>query len=584
MITSFDSKILDGLVKKGSVEQNQVPAIQKYLQKKGATLESVLMGSSFKMDKNVFLGSKSEIAGVPAYVLDEGVAIPKDVLSIIPMDAASQYKMIPLSKDTEKVVVGMVNPNNIKARDALNFIFLRNELNAEVVVITEKDFNNAFSLYKGLKNEIGAALENIEDEFAAKQKEQKVKSLDNDEDVANLKSAPVTTIVAVMLRHAIEGKASDVHIEALQNATRVRFRLDGDLHTSVNLPKSIHNAVIARVKVLASLKLDESRIPQDGRFTTELAGQPVDFRVSTFPTSSGEKAVLRVLDATSATMTFEELGLNDYHFQILTRALNAPYGMIIVSGPTGSGKTTTLYTALSSLNKEGVNMVSLEDPVEYHIEGMNQSQIRPDIGYTFASGLRHILRQDPDIIMVGEIRDSETAKLAIQSSLTGHLVFSTVHTNNVFDVVPRLLDMEVDAFLLPSSFALAVAQRLVGRLCDNCRIEVPVEQKMSDAIEKELSSVKPEILQAHNIVKPYKLYNAQGCAMCHQKKIKGRIAIYEMMEMTDEFKGVILKAPNEVEIKKEGIRQGVITMKQDGLIKALSGFVTFEDVVKKVEE
>ncbi len=581
MISSFDSKILNRLLKENIIQEAQVPKIQQDLNQKGSTLESVLF-KGFEINKETFLKVKSAVSGFIGRIVDDGTVISKEVLYLIPVDAAYQYRMITLEKDDNKIVIGMVNPTNIKAKDALNFIFLRSELEVEIVVITEIDFSKLFSLYKELESEIGVALESIKDDFV--EKKQETKSLDSNEDISNLKSAPVTTIVAVMLRHAIEGKASDIHIEALLDKTRVRFRLDGDLYTSVTLPRNIHNAVIARVKVLASLKLDESRIPQDGRFTTELDGKSIDFRVSTFPTSTGEKAVLRVLDTNAAVLDFDDLGMQYYHLEILNKALNAPYGMIISSGPTGSGKTTTLYTSLSSLNKEGVNLVSLEDPVEYRIAGMNQSQIRPDIGYTFASGLRHILRQDPDIIMVGEIRDAETAKLAVQSSLTGHLVFSTIHTNNVFDIVPRLLDMEVDAFLLPSSFTLAIAQRLIGRLCENCRVEEPIKEDAIKRIEKDMASVDPVILQKYNIAPPYKLYNAQGCAMCHQKRIKGRIAIYEMMEMTDSFREIILKSPNELEIKKEGARQKVVTMQQDGLIKALRGIVAYEDVIRKVEE
>lgn len=294
--------------------------------------------------------------------------------------------------------------------------------------------------------------------------------------------------------------------------------------------------------------------------------------------------VMRVLDPGSSLLDLRQLGLAPYHMDLFQRAIAAPYGMMLVSGPTGSGKTTTLYASMNIINKEGVNVVSLEDPIEYYMPGVNQSQIRPEIDYTFATGLRHILRQDPDVIMVGEIRDSETAALAVQASLTGHLVFSTIHTNDAIGVIPRLIDMGVEAFLLPSSLSLIVAQRLVGRLCAYCKQEQQPHPRIAQLIEQELSAVSPAVLEMSQIKKPYTVWEAQGCDKCNNKRIKGRIAIYELLSMTDELKQVILEKPNDLEVAREAKRQGMVSMRQDGIIKALQGFVSIQDVLRKIEE
>ncbi|MDX1535476.1 MAG: GspE/PulE family protein, partial [Candidatus Spechtbacterales bacterium] len=314
-------------------------------------------------------------------------------------------------------------------------------------------------------------------------------------------------------------------------------------------------------------------------------GQTIDFRVSTFPTNSGEKVVMRVLDSSSVILEFQELGLIGPNKKKIEDAIDEPFGMIIVSGPTGSGKTTTLYTAMSKINKEGINIVSLEDPVEYHIEGVSQSQVRPEIDYTFASGLRSILRQDPDVIMVGEIRDGETAQLGVQSALTGHLVFTTVHTNNAIGVIPRLVDLGVSDFLIPSSVTIAMAQRLVGRLCSSCKFQKDPRGRIVEIIESELSKLPPEVLQKFEVQKPYQIWDAKGCPKCNGKKTKGRMGIYEILKMTPELKRIILEEEaNAIAIESEARRQGMINMKQDGIIKSLLGYMAIEDVLRVVEE
>ena len=342
---------------------------------------------------------------------------------------------------------------------------------------------------------------------------------------------------------------------------------------------------MARIKILSNLKIDETRLPQDGRFGITVGQKNVDFRVSTFPTALGEKVVLRVLDPQESSMSLEGLGLERRNFEILKRAIARPYGMILVTGPTGSGKTTTLYAVLHILNQEGVNIITLEDPIEYFIEGVNQSQVKPEIGYTFATGLRHILRQDPDIVMVGEIRDQETAVLATQASLTGHLVLSTLHTNNALGVIPRLIDLGVAPFLLPPSLSVCIAQRLVRRLCQYCKKEVSPNPKIKEMIIRDFESL-PSLMkkEAGGLLKSFKIYEPAGCKKCNPNGYSGRIGLYEILEMTPELSEIVLKEPTESRIKEEAFRQGMITMKQDGILKILEGVTSVEEVLRAAEE
>ena len=413
--------------------------------------------------------------------------IPPTALREISEEAAAFYQMIPLGIKGNILQIGMLTPDDLKAQQAINFITQRRGLEPEIFIITPSDFRNALQQYRNLKEEITTALRELQQELEKEPTVEKAKPSDVIGRV--MAEAPITKIVAVILRHAQEGRASDIHIEPFETEVRVRFRVDGVLYTSLILPKNIHSAVVSRIKILSNLKIDETRIPQDGRFHSVIENRKIDFRVSTFPASFGEKVVLRVLDPTVGLLNFEELGVSGVNLKILQQGLKRPFGMILLTGPTGSGKTTTLYAILNVLNEPGVNIVSLEDPIEYNIEGVNQSQTKPEIGYTFASGLRSILRQDPDIIMVGEIRDEETANLATHSALTGHIVLSTLHTNNAIGVIPRLIDMKVSPFLIPSSQNMAMAQRLIRRLCPECKKQITPSPRMKELIEKELAQI-----------------------------------------------------------------------------------------------
>jgi len=513
-----------------------------------------------------------------------GREISVEILKEIPEDAANFYKFIPLNRDKNILEVGMVNPDDLKAKEALRFITRQSGLETKIFIITPTGFKNVLKQYRTLRGEVKKALEELEEELET---EGKIRPFQGRaEEIARqiVAEAPITKIVAVILRHAIEGRASDVHIEPIEDNVKVRFRVDGILYTSLILPKDIQLAVVSRIKILSNLKIDETRVPQDGRFHTVVGGKKIDFRVSTFPTVGGEKVVLRILDPSAGLKDFAQLGLQGHNLETLKTNIKQPFGMILVTGPTGSGKTTTLYAILNELNQEGVNIVSLEDPVEYYIQGINQSQIRPEINYTFASGLRHILRQDPDIIMVGEIRDEETANLAIHAALTGHIVLSTLHTNDAIGAIPRLVDMGIGPFLLPSSLNLIIAQRLTRRLCPDCKKEIAVSPQATRVIKEEIAKLSPEQQKNLSAEEPFKTYRPVGCKFCGGKGTKGRVALFEILEMTPQLEEIINKDLSESKIKEEAKRQGMITMKQDGVIKVLQGLISFEEMLRVVEE
>jgi len=508
--------------------------------------------------------------------IDKEKKIPPDVLILIPEEAARYYKMIPLSLAGNILDVGLVDPDDVKAQEALNFLASRNSLAARVFKIQEDEWAALIKQYAGLGEEVSEALEGLKKELA----EERL-TLPEVKMGAKEQDAPIIRMVETILRHGIESKASDIHIEPTMNKLRVRFRLDGSLQTVVVLPVEIGPAIVSRIKILSNLQIDETRRPQDGRFTTKVGEKEIDLRVAVLPTARGEKVALRILDPTIGLRTLPELGIVGRNLEVIERGIKKPFGMILMTGPTGSGKSTTIYGILQILNTENVNIVSLEDPVEYYIDGVNQSQIRPELGYTFASGLRQILRQDPNIIVVGEIRDSETAGLAAQSALTGHLVLATLHTNDAIGVIPRLINMGVEPYLIPSALNVALAQRLVKRLCQDCKKQVtPVEsikKVILDAIEAMPEASRPKIKKEE-----IKIYKANGCPKCGHKGTRGRIAVFEVLEMTPQLEEIIISGPTESKILAEAKRQGMITMLGDGVLKILEGAVGFEELIQVV--
>ncbi len=569
--------IIREIYKKGLVDKKEASFIEKESKSSGKSEEEIVLEKKIISEEDLFR-LKSTLLGIPLKEVSPD-NIELKILEIIPEESARYYKMIPISKEGRSFEIGMIYPENLKAREALDFLARQNGIDYNIFLISFNDFEKVLKRYRSLKKEVDKALDEISKKTEKESKKKEDKFLDK-----VTEEAPISKVVSVILRHAVDGGASDVHIEPVKEKVRVRFRFDGLLYSSLFLPLNVHSAVVSRIKIISGLKIDEKRIPQDGRFTVKLGQNNIDFRVSTLPTSEGEKVVIRILDPGQKKIDFESLGVVGRNLKIIKKTVEKPFGMILSTGPTGSGKTTTLYVVLELLNKEGVNIITLEDPIEYFMEGVNQSQINSEIGYTFASGLRHILRQDPDVLMVGEIRDKETADLAIHAALTGHIVLSTLHTSNSFGVIPRLVDLGVKKFLIPPTLKLVIAQRLVRIVCPYCKKKIDPKPEVKDFMKKELESILPSAIKEIDIPSEFFIYEAQGCTKCKNIGYSGRVGIFEFLEMTERIKGIIFKNPSEAAIKKEAYEQGMITIRQDGIIKVLQGITTMEEVLRATEE
>lgn len=569
------------LVKNNILDQDTANVLEQKSSETNQSLDSVLRDHGLKSVD--ILKAKSEYLNIEPYYLGD-YDIPFEILNYIPEDSARHYKIIPISVAEGVLNVGIYDPDNIQAIDALNFIASKNNITYKLFLISEEDFNRSLNMYKGLTGEVHEALTNFEKEFGS------VDDLDNtiikNPDAVNpdgskqethiIEDAPVKKIVATIIRYAIEGGVSDIHIEPLKDKVRVRYRVDGVLNTSIELPKNVIEALVARIKILSEMKLDEKRKPQDGRFSARADGRKIDFRVSTFPTYFGEKVVMRILDQDKGVQKLDKLDFQPDQLAMLKKALTRPHGLILISGPTGSGKTTTLYSMLMELDRDTQNVLSLEDPIEYNMDGISQSQVHAEIGYTFASGLRTTLRQDPDIIMVGEIRDKETAQLAIQAALTGHLVLSTIHTNTAIGIIPRLIDMGIDPYLIAPTLILGMAQRLVGKANETATEVIEVTESIKTMIEHQFADL-PE--QYKKVIPPIKeIRTIKPTPEC-PRGVKGRVAVFEMYEMDRKLESIILTKPTDSEIydhvRKE---KGMITMKEDAIIKALQKMIPFEEI------
>ncbi|HOZ53230.1 MAG TPA: GspE/PulE family protein [bacterium] len=534
---------------------------------------------------------KSGIYNLPYKNLVE-VEIAKDTLKFIPENIANNYLAICFQLDNVQAEVGLVKPN-LKAMEAINFLAQQKNTSVKYHIISRISFNAAFKQYKEMEEEISSALEKKSQEEGIDLLQLKKEDEENILNIEDANSAPVAKIVSVIIKNAIDSRASDIHIEPYENESRVRYRIDGILKNALFLPKNIHNAVVARIKVLAKMKLDEMRIPQDGRIVLIFDNREIDFRISTLPIGSGlEKAVLRILDTVKGIITLEQLGFNNHVLSVFKRNIKKTNGIILSTGPTGSGKTTTLYSIINILNKEGVNISTLEDPIEYQIKGINQSQIRPKIGYSFATGLRSLVRQDPDIIMVGEIRDEETAELSVHAGLTGHLVLSTLHTNDALSTIFRLIDMKVEPILLASILRMIISQRLARRLCPHCKKEVEAEYKDKFMIKakeglKDLSPDRilleiPEIKDV-NEIDNLKIYQPVGCQRCQGTGYLERVAVGEAIEINDNLKHFIINDLNNLTIEKIKQAQEFVSIEQDGFIKVLRGLTNLEEVLRVIE-
>ncbi|MFH1180799.1 MAG: GspE/PulE family protein [bacterium] len=569
--------LIQEMLKKGFIEKEKATAFEYEIKQGGQREEEFLLEKEV-IKEDILFKLKSELLNIPLKEISAD-QVPLETLEIIPEETARFYKMIPILKDGKSLQVGMVYPEDLPAQEALKFLARQAKFTFQVFLISLTVFNNLLRQYRTLKREVGIALEELREEIKV---EAVPKTAAEFEQLAE--EAPITKIVAVILKHAVEGSASDIHIEPTKDKMRVRFRLLGTLHSTILLPMKVHQAIVARIKILSNLKIDETRVPQDGRFSTKISDKDIDFRVSTFPTTLGEKAAIRVLDPVVGMTTFEKLGLEKRNLEVVRKAIAKPYGLILSTGPTGSGKTTTLYAILQLLNKEGVNIVTLEDPVEYFVEGVNQSQMRPEIGYDFAQGLRYVLRQDPNVIMVGEVRDEETASLVTHAALTGHIVLSTLHTSNAAGVIPRMVDLGVKPYLIPPTLSVAIAQRLVRKLCSECKEKIKPPKEIEEMILKEIRSLPLAIKKEIKVSEPLEIFRARGCKNCSSEGYTGRIGLFEVLSMTERLERMILKSPGEMEVAREAKKQEMATMRQDGIIKVLNGITTIEEVMRVTEE
>ncbi len=565
------------LVAQGGLTEALAREIRNEVERKNITVEEALKQHGYS-DEEILAAQQGGTIRVPTRTLRSDEKVPLEILQYIPEESAKHYNIIALGLEEGILHVGMINPDDIEALDALNFITRKIGIPYKIFHITKGDFERVLEMYRGLTGDVGTALDELATEVGTDQADMqdelnKVQTAPNKPDATIQEDAPIIKIVATILRYAVDGGASDIHVEPAESGVRVRFRLDGSLHTSLVLPRNTHQAVIARIKVLSAMRLDERRKPQDGRFGATVNNRKIDFRVSTFPTPDGEKVVMRILDRSKGFVPLNDLGLTEKNKLLIKAALDRPYGLILVSGPTGSGKSTTLYSMLNELDRDTENVMSLEDPVEYRMEGVNQSQVRAEIGYSFASGLRTALRQDPDVIMVGEIRDGETAKLAVQAALTGHLVLSTIHTNDSTGVIPRLIDMGVDPYLIAPTLTLVVAQRLVRKLNPGTGKAIDVTPSMRAMMEETVKDLPDQYKPTFgNIV--YEPEPTQGCAT----GMRGRVAVTEMFGMSSEIEKAILARKGDNEIYALARKQGMLTLREDAILKATSKVIPFSEV------
>ncbi|KKS23932.1 MAG: type II secretion system protein E [Candidatus Nomurabacteria bacterium GW2011_GWC2_41_8] len=555
---------LEELAKRGVIKEGQISEIKSRASRDyDGDVDEVLIESGVPEEK--ILELKGEYLGIPVKNINPAET-SFDALKYISEDSATHYHFAPIELKDGVLEVGVMDPENIQAMDALQFISTKIGIPFKIFLISKSDYEGIMETYKGIGSQVEEALKELSQEEMANVKSlseenlsKEIKNIKPGEEAKIVEDAPVIKIVAVILRNAIEGGASDIHIEYTGEKVKVRFRVDGALHTTIVLPPNVYGG--------------EKRKPQDGSFSANIDGRKIDFRVSTMPAYYGEKVVMRILDSEKGVKPLDQLGLSETNLNIIREAIKKPYGLILITGPTGSGKSTTLYSMMNELDKEKSNIVSLEDPVEYHMPDINQSQMMPEIGYTFASGLRSILRQDPDIIMVGEIRDKETAQLAIQAALTGHLVLSTLHTNNAIGAVPRLVDMGVDPYLIAPTLIVSIAQRLARMTFPSSRKEMPMDQSVRMQIEEQMKDLPAEF-------KPKigdKMYDTVPSPEC-PSGTRGRIAVFEMFKIDKEMQAIILKNPTNAAIYKLARSKGMLMMREDAMLKSLQGIIPFTEV------
>jgi type IV pilus assembly protein PilB len=562
---TFGDRIADVLIEDGLLLPNQLEEATQIQKEKGGRLLKILTDKQFVTDQDMAFSMGRCLNVSPVNV--SRIRIPEDILGLIPREMAKANKLVPVARLNGKLFVAMADPTNVLAVDDVK---RRVQLDVVPMIATEKAVMDALSGVHGgadmgqvlrqVKEEVEKPVDGVEVE--AKSSEE----IDIDRLTEDSEDAPVIKIVNLIMVQAMREKASDIHIEPFQKTLKLRFRVDGDLIPAESPPKALQLAITSRIKILAGLNIAERRVPQDGRFRIKVMGKEVDLRVSILPTTHGEKIVIRILDKSVLTGSIDQMGLDEETLLKFRKAIDAPHGMILVTGPTGSGKTTTLYSVLQELNNPQYNIVTVEDPIEYELGGINQVAVRNDIGLDFASALRSILRQDPDIVMVGEIRDNETADIAVKAALTGHQVLSTLHTNDAAGAITRLDDMGIEPFLISSSILMTCAQRLVRRVCANCREEFQPEPEIFARLDLE---------QAENV-----FYRGSGCDRCKGRGYLGRLAIIEALTVTESIRRLIMKRASAAVIKNQAVTEGMKTLRMVGIDKALEGQTTLEEVLR----
>lgn len=565
-------KLGDMLLEAGLISQKQLDEALDVQKKEGGRLGYILTKLGFVSDEEV-TGLLSRQYGIPAVNL-EHFEISEDVLKRVPVEVSQRYAIIPLSRTGSTLTVAIADPTNIFALDDLKFI---TNLNIEPVVASEFSIRQSIEKYYGTESamELRRVMEDL-----AEVDEEELEVIEEDEDLdiesleASSVEAPVVRLVNTILTDAVRKGVSDIHVEPYEKEMRIRFRLDGVLHEVMKPPLKMRDAIISRMKIMAKLDIAEKRLPQDGRIKLKMKlegkRKELDFRVSILPTLFGEKVVMRILDPEKLMLDMTKLGFEQESLDKFQAEVTKPYGMILVTGPTGSGKTNTLYSSISLLNKVDTNIMTAEDPVEFNLKGINQVNVKDEIGLTFAAALRSFLRQDPNIVLVGEIRDFETAEIAIKAALTGHLVLSTLHTNDAPSTISRLMNMGIEPFLVATSVNLICAQRLVRRVCSECKEEIKVPQKT--LLDIGFTSEEAETV---------KVFDGRGCERCNGTGYKGRVGLYEVMQVSDEIRELILSGATAMDLRNQAIREGMITLRRSGLIKIMTGMTNIEEVLRE---
>jgi type II secretory ATPase GspE/PulE/Tfp pilus assembly ATPase PilB-like protein len=575
-LTGFNNdgpkSVIDLLYEEHLLTEEQYKEVKVKSATQGQSSFAILKSMSIVPEDKI-AEAQAKVIGIP-YITLSTVSFSPQALSYLPRVVVERFSLVPFAYEekTKTLSIAMANPLDL---DALGFVRQKTQLNIKAFAASTSEVMSAINQQyrQELVGEVGDAIKETEELNAVN----KQRTVDSKQISQIIDEAPIAKIVSTILEYAVNSRASDVHLEPLDDKIRVRYRIDGILYDKLSLPKKVQDSLISRIKIITELKIDEHRLPQDGRFTFKVDQNEVDIRVSVLPTVKGEKIAMRLLPKSGGIPTLAELGLDGTSLKALETAILRPHGIILVCGPTGSGKTTTLYSVLSRLNTTRINIASLEDPVEYEIPGINQVQINPGIGLTFASGLRAFLRQDPNIILVGEIRDKDTTDLAIQAALTGHLVFSTLHTSSAAGALPRLVDLGAESFLLASTVNAIVGQRIVRRICPHCKESYSPPEQLMGEVKQVLGNLLPQNIEM-------RFYKGKGCAECGNLGYRGRVGIFEVLSAFQKISRLILERKDGTTIETEAVAEGMITMKQDGYLKVLRGETTMEEVLRVAQE